>query len=251
MLAVCTNASLVLLDPPTLKKAPPTVPTTHTLPSPPTASAWAPDNSALFVAHGNAIHRYDPTGTPLDAGAPTPTAEPVTALACKDKGSTVIYGSEEQVTVLDAASGKVAFRLDTHTGPVSALALSPDATLLASAARPRAPGGPSEVHVHNLAGAAPHAEVQGLPRRGDVRACVFHPHSKTRLLLGVGAQLLVYDAAKPGAPVKTVQLDRKSGDAVAIACSPFSKTLVAVGGSAGVVNLVDLDKEKGCVVLLR
>jgi protein NEDD1 len=39
--------------------------------------------------------------------------------------------------------------------------------------------------------------------------------------------------------------DASTGDIVAVACSPFSKTLVAVASSSGSVGLVDLDKEKG------
>ena len=238
MLAVCTTASLVLLDPLTLKKAPSSVPATCSFSKPPTASTWAPDNSALFVANDNGIQRYDPAGTPLNTIS---SEHPITALASKDKGNTIILGSQDQVCVLDAHNGKVAFSLETHSGAVGGLALSPDGALLASTSSSVIP----EVHVHNLAGALPHVELQGLPRRGDVSACTFHPHSKAKMLVAVGAQLLMYDIARPGAPMKSVQLDRRSGEVVAIACSPFSKSLVAVGCNTGVVNLVDLDKEKG------
>ncbi|GJE90794.1 WD40-repeat-containing domain protein [Phanerochaete sordida] len=237
MLAVCTSSSLLLIDPPTLKKAPPSVPATCTFSNPPTTSTWAPDNTALFVANDNSIQRYDPAGTLLNA---IPSDHPVAALASRERGGAVVIGSGDQVAVLDASSGRVALSLETHSGAVSALALAPDGAALASTSCAIVP----EVHVHNLAGALPHVELQGLPRRGDVRACTFHPHSKARLLVAVGALLLVYDIAKPGAPLKTVQLDRKAGEVVAITCSPFSKSLVAVGCGAGVVHLVDLDKEK-------
>ena len=243
MLAVCTTAGFVLLDPHTLKKAPCSVPPTHALPSPPTASTWTSDNSSLFVVQGNAIHRYNSAGTPLGSVTLSPTTNPVTALVSKDRGNTVLIGTDTQVAALDVSSGRVAFQLDTHSTPVSGLALSPDAALVASVSRAEG-GGSSEVHVHTLA-AASHVEIQGLPRRGDVTACTFHTHSKAKLLLAVGTQLLVYDIAKPAAPSKTIPLDRKSGEIVAITCSPFSKALVAVGCSSGVVNLVDLDKEKG------
>lgn len=249
MLAVCTSGSLVLLDPSTLKKAPSSVPPTLPLSSTPTASAWAPDNSVLFVAHESAVHRYDAGGSSLGTVSTTSAAPPITSLTSKDKGDTLIFGDCDGVTVLDTNTGKVAFRLDTHTAPVSGLALAPDATLLVSTARHSIGGTTAattsaEVHVHNLSTAS-HVELQGLPRRGDVTACTFHTHSKAKLLLVVGTQLLVYDAARPSAPVRIVQLDKKSGEAVAIACSPFSKTLIAVGCDSGTVNLVDLDKEKG------
>ncbi|EKM55207.1 uncharacterized protein PHACADRAFT_208724 [Phanerochaete carnosa HHB-10118-sp] len=238
MLAVCTTASLVLLDPPTLKKAPSTVPPTCTFSCAPATSCWASDNSTLFVVNDKSIQRYDPMGALLST---IPRKHPVTALVSKDKGDTLIAGIQDQVSVLDANSGKIAFSLETHSGSVSGLALSPDGTLLASTSGSVVP----EVHVHNLSGALSHVELQNLPRRGDVTACTFHPHSKSKLLVAVGSQLLVYDIAKPNAPAKTVQLDRRSGEIAAITCSPFSRSLVAVGCNTGVVNLVDLDKEKG------
>ncbi|KIP12290.1 hypothetical protein PHLGIDRAFT_21101 [Phlebiopsis gigantea 11061_1 CR5-6] len=244
MLAVCTSGSLVLLDPSTLKKAPSSVPPTLSLSSIPTASTWAPDNSALFVAQEGAIHRYDSTGTSLGSVSTESTAGSITALVSKDKGDTLIFGDRDGVTVVDANSGRVAVRLDTHTAPVSGLVLAQDAALLVSIARDSVLTGSPEVHVHNLATAS-HVELQGLPKKADVSACAFHTHSKSKLLLAVGTQLLVYDVTKPTAPLRTIQLDKKSGEAVAIACSPFSKTLVAVGCNSGVVNLVDLDKEKG------
>jgi protein NEDD1 len=39
--------------------------------------------------------------------------------------------------------------------------------------------------------------------------------------------------------------EANSGDIIAIACSPFSKTLVAVATTGGYVVLIDLEKEKG------
>lgn len=244
MLAVCTTGSLVLLDPVTLKKAPSSVSPTLTLPNTPTASAWSPDNSVLFVAQEGAVHRYDSTGTSLGSVSTGSSAGPITAVASKDKGDTLVFSDRDGITVVDTNSGRVAVRLDTHTAPVSGLALAQDATQLVSVARTSVVAGSPEVHVHTLATAS-HVELQGLPKKGDVSACVFHIHSKSKLLLAIGTQLLVYDTTKPTAPLRTIQLDKKSGEAVAIACSPFSKTLVAVGCNSGVVNLVDLDKEKG------
>ncbi|KAG6885299.1 hypothetical protein C0993_003460 [Termitomyces sp. T159_Od127] len=50
---------------------------------------------------------------------------------------------------------------------------------------------------------------------------------------------------RPSAPLKTITLNEASGDIVTVACSPFSKTLVAVATSSGYVGLIDLEKEKG------
>ncbi|KAG1782288.1 hypothetical protein EV702DRAFT_1274879 [Suillus placidus] len=69
----------------------------------------------------------------------------------------------------------------------------------------------------------------------------FHPHVRTRLLLGLGCDILVYDVARPSAPVKPINIGQ---DVVDTSCSPFSKMLVAVA-STDSVGLVDLDKDKG------
>ncbi|KAF8868871.1 hypothetical protein BD779DRAFT_1807525, partial [Infundibulicybe gibba] len=44
---------------------------------------------------------------------------------------------------------------------------------------------------------------------------------------------------------KATMNEATAGDIVSIACSPFSKSLVAVATSGGILGLVDLDKEKG------
>lgn len=68
--------------------------------------------------------------------------------------------------------------------------------------------------------------------------------------MGMGKQVLIFDTMKPSAPLKVVPInDVNSGLVVAITCSPFSKTLVAVATSGGLVGLVDMDKEKGYVIL--
>ena len=38
-------------------------------------------------------------------------------------------------------------------------------------------------------------------------------------------------------------------DQVAVTCSPFSKSLVAVGCSGGLISLIDMEKEKRYVLL--
>jgi protein NEDD1 len=56
----------------------------------------------------------------------------------------------------------------------------------------------------------------------------------------------VYDTTRSSGPIKTITLsEMSSGDITAIACSPVSKTLVAVATTGGYVALVDLEKEKG------
>ena len=107
-----------------------------------------------------------------------------------------------------------------------------------------------ESAVHRPASAGEFCGCRGIPAGGSISTCAFHPHSRTRLLVGLGSQLLVYDTTRPSGPTKVVQIDKDQknvGPIVGITCSPFSKTLVAVACSGGAIGLVDLEKEKGCV----
>ena len=103
---------------------------------------------------------------------------------------------------------------------------------------------PSHVVVLDLAQPSAEPRALALPRGAPpVTAAAFHAHVRARLLVGAGAQVLVYDVgARAGARV--VEVDERGGSVVAVASSPFSKTLVAVGMSAGSVCLIDLEKEK-------
>lgn len=116
--------------------------------------------------------------------------------------------------------------------------MSNDGTLLASVSA-------SAVLIHNLA-LSSHTQLKGLPDGKPVTCCLFHQHSRTRLLLGVGRDILTYDATRPGSPLKTVRIPG-GGDIMGVTASPFSKTLVAAATSNGGVALVDLDKDNGYV----
>jgi WD40 repeat protein len=130
--------------------------------------------------------------------------------------------------------------IDTHKSPntITSLSLSNDGSLFASTCA-------SGAHVHNLTLNA-HTVLRGIPS-GGITTSAFHPHARTRLLLGIGAQLVIYDTTRPSSPIKTVPITTDSGlqdQIVAIACSPFSKTLVGIGMRGGWVGLVDLEKAK-------
>ena len=166
------------------------------------------------------------------------------SLLTKDRGNTVIYGRGKQVLLVSTQTGKVAQAFDTHKATITSLSLSNDSSLLASTSA-------HTIHVHNLT-LASHTVLRGIPTGSStVSACAFHPHSRTRLLVGVDSQLLVYDTTRPSGPAKVIPIDKDQknvGPIVGITCSPFSKTLVAVACSAGAIGLVDLEKEKGCVL---
>jgi protein NEDD1 len=57
---------------------------------------------------------------------------------------------------------------------------------------------------------------------------------------------MVYDTTRPSSPGKKIPMSEAvQGEICAIACSPFSKSLVAVATLGGSVAMIDLDKEKG------
>ncbi|KAJ7709971.1 WD40-repeat-containing domain protein [Mycena rosella] len=231
MLAITTTQQLSLVDPSALRRPQTSLPSCLSLLAPCTASAWSPDNLHLFLSSLNTIHQYNPALNTLSDIYSAP--EPITHLVCKTKSS-LAFATGDKVHVLE--STKVIQTFDSHKAPITSLSISND--LLASTSAGAA-------HVHNLL-LGSHTVLRGLNLAGQrITTCAFHPHSRARLLLGVGKQLLVYDTTRPSGPVKSIPMnDASTGDIVSVACSPFSKTLVAVASASGNVALVDLDKEK-------
>jgi protein NEDD1 len=203
------------------------------------SSAWSSDNAFLFLASAQTIHRYDPASNSLTDLYSTGDLAPISNIVYKDKGS-LIFSAGEHVHLLDCGSTpKISQTFDSHKSQITSLSLSNDASLLSSTSATAA-------HVHNLA-LNSHTTLRGLPSGGQaITTSVFHTQLRTRLLLCIGKQLVVYDTTRPSGPIKTVALsETSSGDITAVACSPFSKTLVAVATTGGSVGLIDLEKEKG------
>ncbi|KAJ6596824.1 WD40-repeat-containing domain protein [Mycena vulgaris] len=231
MLAIITTQQLSLVDPQALRRPPSSLPSCLSLLAPCTASAWSPDNLYLFLSSPNTIHQYNPALNTLADIYTSP--ESIAHLVCKTKSS-LAFATADKVHLLEGT--KIIQTFDSHKAPITSLALSNE--LLASTSAGAA-------HVHNLL-LGSHTVLRGLNLAGHrITTCAFHPHSRTRLLLGVGKQLLVYDTTRPSGPLKAIPMhDASTGDIVSVACSPFSKTLVAVASASGNVGLVDLDKEK-------
>ncbi|KAJ6547495.1 WD40-repeat-containing domain protein [Mycena capillaripes] len=231
MLAVTTTNSLSLLDPQILRRPPSSLPSCLSLLVPCTASAWSPDNLYLFLSSPSTIHQYNPILNTLTDIFSSP--ETISHLVCKTKSS-LAFATADKIHVLE--STKVVQTFDSHKAPITSLALAND--LLASTSAGAA-------HIHNLL-LGSHTVLRGLNLAGQrITTCAFHPHSRARLLLGVGKQLVVYDTTRPSGPLKTIPMnDASTSDIVSVACSPFSKTLVAVASASGSVGLVDLDKDK-------
>ncbi|GLB34616.1 putative WD40 repeats [Lyophyllum shimeji] len=238
MLAISATGTLSVLDSAVLKRGSSLVSSCLALTQTATSSAWSLDNAFLYLASAQGIQRYDPSSNSL-RDIYTSEGEPTFYLLCKDKG-TLIYGAGDKVHLLEcSSSAKITQTFDSHKSPITSLSLSNDCTLLASTSL-------NAVHIHNLT-LGSHTVLRGLPSTDrNVTTSAFHPHARTRLLVGIGKQILVYDTTRPSGPLKTIPLNETtSGEIVAVACSPFSKTLVAVASAGGHVGLIDLEKEKG------
>ncbi|KAJ3830630.1 WD40-repeat-containing domain protein [Lentinula raphanica] len=238
MLAIASAEALSILDQTALKKSFYTPHSSLALSSPPVASSWSSDNKFLFIASENVVQKYDVDRKSLMT-IYTGT-ESILSLVVKDT-TVVIIAAGEQVQMLECGSiVKISETSNSHTDIVNSLSLSSDSTLCASTSR-------NAVHVHDLV-LSSHTPLQGLPvsDQYSIETCAFHSHSRTRLLLGIGKQFVIYDINQPSRPLKVIPLsDNTPGNITAISCSPFSKTLIAIATSGGTIGLVDLDKEKG------
>ncbi|KAF9246231.1 WD40-repeat-containing domain protein [Melanogaster broomeanus] len=239
MLAIVTQSGTCLVDPSDLKNPLSSFPVSSSLEC--SASAWSPDSSQLYLANSTSIKRYTPSESLLEevySGS-----YPVTCLAVKGETSTVFFAAANKVWSLDCAlsPGKEPSSLEPHKSSLTAISISNDCTLLASVST-------SAVLVHNLT-LSSYTPLRGLPDGKPVTCCMFHQHSRTRLLLGIGREVLVYDSTRPSGPLKVIRIPGSStGNIVAMAASPFSKTLVTAVASNGDVALVDLDKDNGTIL---
>jgi WD40 repeat protein len=241
MFAITTTTAVALMPVSNTKHTNSVIEPVHTFPtgSRLTSVAWSIDNAALFTSSSSALGHFTSSGNlqasiPLEGGAVN--------LLTKDK-STLLFsvpGTSKIHIISLASSGKPVQVLETHKYPnhITSLALSNDATLLASTSA-------STVHVHNLT-LNSHTILRGLPV-GEITCSAFHPHTRTKLLLGLATQLVIYDTTRPSGPLKTIPIPNgaSKGHIVGITCSSFSKTLVALGLSAGYIAIVDLEKDKG------
>ncbi|KAK7043007.1 hypothetical protein VNI00_008745 [Paramarasmius palmivorus] len=244
MLAVVTTNSISAVEPKTLKQLPSSVPSSSQLESPAISACWSTDSASLYLASQYSIYKHhlsSKTSTEIHS-----VSEIISHVVAKDK-STLIFSagntihSLESITTTPKPSSQT---YTSHKSTINSLSLSCDNTLLLSTTS-------AAVHIHNLThnSTSPTTILRGLPS-SHIRTAVFHPYVRTRALVGAGNQLLLCDTTRPSTPLKTftITASEGGGEIVAIACSTFSKTLVAValgGVAAGTIGLVDLDKEKG------
>ncbi|KIJ44383.1 hypothetical protein M422DRAFT_252391 [Sphaerobolus stellatus SS14] len=222
----------------------------------PIAQTWSHDNQIIYVASSKAIHSFTPGKEDFTTVYQATKGSPLQpTLVSRDKSSIIFaQGSNIQLLNVGITPAKVSGSLIGHSTPITSLSLSHDSTLLASSSAS------GTLCVHNLA----HNSLTVLKGFSSGTSskniiCSFHPHTRTRLLIGSGKTLTVYDVSRPTAPIKSIQLAERDssgvipslGHVVAISCSPFSKGLTAVAFNSGSLALVDLEKERSLLKVLQ
>lgn len=213
----------------------------------PLAGTWSSDNSTLFLVFSDGIRKYSDKGAVEGVIFSSPEEELRGCIVAKDNG-TIISALSSRIAVLEfnpcSSDYAVVKTIDTHTSPVISLSISNGGAVLASTSQ-------TTVHIHNLE-TGTHTALRGLPQSSEEPPlCAFSPHFRAKLIVGSGQVLYVYDVSRPSSPAKTIPLGSSAnGDIVSLACSPYSKTLVAIACEGGTVHLVDLEKEKGYELLL-
>ena len=242
-LAVATTEHLLLSTTTSLKRVSSLLSSSPKILIPrPLAGTWSSDNSTLFLVSSDGIRKYSDRGTTEGVVFSSPEEELQACIVAKDNG-TIIGALSSRVAVLEpnpcSSDYAVVKTIGTHTSPVISLAISNDDAILASTSQ-------TTVYTHNLETGS-HTALRGLPQSSEEHLlCAFSPHFRTKLIVGSGQVLYVYDVVRPSSPAKTIPLGSgANGDVVSLACSPYSKTLVAVACEGGTVHLVDLEKEKG------
>jgi protein NEDD1 len=242
MLAAATNGGITLTSPSTLKRVSSNIPTTIVLCGSPSALAWSLDRNTLFYAQGDVIHHY--TADNSSNEGPVYTAEPrgstVSHVVCPTTSS-LVYATERAVTFTNASHTERCVELDS---PITSLTSVYDSKYVVYTTSTTAT-------FHNI---ATHTAISLggllLSKGAAIAASAAHHHSSERIVLVGGSSLFVYDINHPSAPVKTIDTSGPS-PLDFVTCSPFSRTLVAVGSTSGMVQLVDLEKEKRFVVPLN
>ena len=209
----------------------------------PLAGTWSSDNSTLFLVFSDGIRKYGDRGAPEDVIFFPPEEEELQPCIVTKDNSTIIGALSSKIAVLESnpcsSDYTIVKIIDIHTSPVISLAISKDGAILASTSQ-------TAVYIHTL-GIDSHTVLRGLPQSSEEPPlCAFSPHFRSKLIVGSGQVLYVYDVTRPSSPTKTIPLGSgANGDIVSLACSPYSKTLVAAACEGGTVHLIDLEKEKG------
>ena len=243
-LAVATTEHLLLPAASSLKRTSSLLSSNPKISIPrPLAGTWSPDNSTLFLVFSDSIRKYSNRGSTEEIIFSSSDEEELQACVVAKDNGTVIGALSNKIAVLESTplsnEYNIVRTIDVHSSPVTSLAISNYGTVLASASQ-------TAVYIHRLESGS-HAALRGLPQSSEgPPLCALSPHFRTTLIVGSGQVLYVYDINRPSSPTKTVPLGSSAnGDVVSLACSPYSKTLVAVACEGGTIHLIDFEKEKG------
>jgi len=251
-LAVTTSTVVTVVDGAFLKRQTTSYePQTTLTQISPIAQTWSYDNQVLYIASTDFIYKFTPGTQDFTAVHVTSKGTPIQPiLVCRDK-STLIFAQGSSIHLLNIGilPAKITNTLIGHSTPITSLSLAHDGSLLASSSAS------GTICVHNLTHNSL-TQLKGFsagPSSGSKAfVCSFHPHTRTRLLIGCGKTLAIYDVSRPSNPVKSISLSERDksgvvpnlGHIVAISSSPFSKSLTAVAFNSGYLGLVDLEKDK-------
>ncbi|GJJ12410.1 hypothetical protein Clacol_006652 [Clathrus columnatus] len=222
----------------------------------PKALAWSHDNSTIYITSVDTIYSF-PNSASLSEGTPiynAPRGQVLQPVLLSKDIYTLVFAQGASIHLLSLTpKPKIWNTLIGHSTPIISLSLSNDGSLLASASLS------GTLCVHNLT----HNSLtllKGLPpvTSNTLKrlTCAFHSHTRTRLLVGCGKILVIFDVTRPSSPIKVIKLQEKdinipsNSYIIAIASSPFSKPLLAVAFNSGVVALVDLDKDRSLLKVL-
>ncbi|EIW84804.1 WD40 repeat-like protein [Coniophora puteana RWD-64-598 SS2] len=235
MLAVVTTDGFALADHSAIKRTPGSIPVKQSLVQACPSAAWISGTTSLYFAAGKALLTYRPSSN-LRTQEVHVAESDISSFVTH--GHTAIYATDSKIHVLE--EGTISRTFDSQKSPITSLSLCLDGSRLASASSS------SCVQVHSMTSSSTSVTtLRGIPAASEI-IIAFHAHDRKRLIVGAGRQVLVFDVTHPSKPSKIVSLgDETSGAIVGVACSPFSKTLIAAATSSGEVGLIDLDKEKG------
>ena len=201
----------------------------------------------FFLVFSNGIRKYSNGGSTQELIFSSSDKEELQACVVAKDNGTVICALSDKIAVLEptppSSNYNIAKTINVHWSPLTSLAISNDGTVLASASQ-------TAVHIHKLETGS-HTVLRGLPQSSEGPSlCTLSPHFPTKLIVGSDQVLYIYDINRPSSPTKTIPLGScANGDIVSLACSPYSKTLVAAACEGGTIHLIDFEKEKGYKLL--
>lgn len=162
-----------------------------------TALALAPEGDLFTAGHDGKLRRWDATGAPLMALDGMPSIASVVI-----GQETVASGGVDGTLAFWTVNGELRNQVQAHTGPITALALSPDGQFLASA------GADGVIRLWTWPAGAPAGEWSD--HEGPVLGMAFAPDGRTLASSGWDGTVRLW-ALPDGAPVATLTVIEADG----------------------------------------